>query len=82
MSTSWRHTVGDMVYSLLTGKKMMVLDLISMPLDTISQYGYKLRTPDFQELFLYDLEVTEREPQGKKEKSKDKEEPKKEPDNG
>ncbi len=61
---SWKYTVGDIVYSVLTGRKMMVLDQIFLE---ISEYGYKLRLNNYEEKFLYDFEVTDVEPKHKKE---------------
>ena len=68
MSAQWKYSVGDVVYSTLTGRKMMVLDLVHIPDDATSECGYKLRTTRYKETFLYDFEITNVEPKVKSNK--------------
>ncbi len=62
---SWAYTVGDIIWSVLNGRKMMVLEQIHTQGDLISEFGYKLRCSDYKEQFLYDFEVTALDPTSK-----------------
>ena len=67
----WKHTIGDIVYSILTGRKMMVLDQVHLSGNLTSESGYTLRTTDYKEQFLFDFEVTDVEPTAKKPKQEE-----------